>query len=220
MEQTCLPRFVRPAAALGRFAIPALLLLIACPGGCPFTQSPQDPATGDSGNNTFATATVITLGTDDEVEFTGSIHTADDTDVYDLGVLAPGDWLYIDVQRTSGNLDPLPAVFDEREYLLAFNDDRTPDASNLNPLIDVIVHGSEGHFYLGVAPYYGSASTGEYRVLVQVTRSVGILDPEPQTVYLNWEGGRNIYIENVGSYNLDPFDAADVGPHEGRPRGF
>ncbi len=217
MQSSRLPRLVRSVTPAVRFLVLAGLLVTVCPGGCPFTP----PSSGggllnESGNNTFETATEITLGSDDEVEFTASIHSAKDADLYDLGELAPGDRLFIDVRTTSGNLDPLAAVFDEREYLLAFNDDRTPDASNLNPLIDVIVPGSAGHYYLGVAPYYGSGSTGEYSVVIRVTRSVGILDPEPQTVYLNWAGGRNIRIENVGSYHIDPFDAADLGPYEGR----
>jgi hypothetical protein len=217
MQSSCLSRPVRSVTPAVRVLALAGLLVLLCPGGCPFAQLPSGGGLlNESGNNTFETATDITLGSDDEVEFTASIHSSKDADLYDLGELAPGDRLFIDVRTTSGNLDPLAAVFDEREYLLAFNDDRTPDASNLNPLIDVIIPGSAGHYYLGVAPYYGSGTTGEYSVLIRVTRGVGILDPEPQTVYLNWAGGRNIRIENVGTYNIDPFDAADLGPYEGR----
>ncbi len=206
----------RVITGLFRYAAVVGLLVVLCPGGCPFT-TPDSviPSLDESGNDTLATATEITLDSEGRIEFDATIESMKDADIFDLGVLAPGDRLYIDVRTISGDLDPLAAVFDEREYLLAFNDDRTPDASNLNPLIDIIVHGGEGHFYLGVAPFPSSGSLGDYRVLVRVTRAVGILDPEPQIVYLNWAGGQDIAIENVGVYDLDPFDAADVGPYEG-----
>lgn len=181
-------------------------------GGCPFVPTdPNTPGFDDKSNNTFATAAVIALGDDDEIVFTATIGNADDVDVFDLGELAPGDQVFVDVQTTSGNLDPVAAIFDEREYLYAFSDDRNPDASNLNPLIDVQIRGPQGPYFLGVASFPSGGSTGEYRVIVRVTRDLTLLDPEPQIVYLNWAGGQNIRIENVGVYDLDPFSAADVG---------
>lgn len=198
--------------ALGGIALVSLLVVFS-PGGCPLPPSDSDvPPADTNGNDTFATATQIVLGDDDETEFTGSIGTTKDTDIFKLGALAPGDRLFVDVQTTSGGLDPVAAVFDQREYVHAFNDDRTPDASNLNPLIDVIVRGPEGPYYLGVAPFPDSDLTGDYRVILRVTRGVGVPDPEPQVVYLDWEGGPDIDIENVGTYDLAPFDAAQLGP--------
>ena len=195
----------------------AAIVLALCAGGCPFVPPDDGSANTDTaGNDTFNNATKIVLDLNDQAEFTATISSMKDTDVFDLGVLAPGDRLYVDVQTTAGNLDPLAAVFDAREYLLAFNDDRVPDASDLNPLIDVIVHGPEGTYFLGVAPFPESGSTGEYRVVVRVTRDLGILEPEPQIVYLNWAGGQNVLIENVGIFDIAPFDAADLGPYAGR----
>jgi len=193
--------------------LPALLLA-SCLGGCPFLPAGSTPIE-DPGDDTFADATIVTFD-GDQAEYAGSISSSKDVDMYDLGVLAPGDRLRIDIQSTSGGLDPMAAVFDEREYILAFSDDREPDGSNLNPLIDVLVQGARGNFYLGVVPYYNSGSTGGYRVNIQLTRAVGILDPEPQIVFLNWSGGKNLIINNVGQFDLDPFDAADVGPFAGR----
>jgi hypothetical protein len=212
MPSTASRRFSCSIASAIHYAAVAGLLVMLCPGGCPFVPTDLVNPSGDqNANNTFATATKIDLGDDDQIEFTADISSPKDADIFNLGSLAPGDGLFIDVQTTAGDLDPLAAVFDEREYLLAFNDDRTPDASNLNPLIDVLVHGPEGPYFLGVAPFPGSDSTGQYRVIVRVTRGVGLLDPEPQIVYLNWEGGQNIRIENVGIFDIDPFDAAELG---------
>jgi hypothetical protein len=196
--------------------IASLAALVALgAGGCPYVPPPDDTGIDIESNDSFDTASTVTLS-DNKIDFAGKIDIADDVDMYDLGVLSPGDRLVIDIQAVSGELDPMAAVFDARQYMLAFNDDREADGSDTNPLIDVIVHGTRGHFYLGVVAYYNSGETGTYDVSVQVTPQVGIPDPEPQIVYLNWAGGNNITIENVGVFNLDPFDAADVGPYAGQ----
>lgn len=193
-----------------------LVSLLLTAGGCPLV--PRDGGMSDldpPDNGSFETAVEIPL-VDDQAEFTAAISTTKDTDVFSLGTLAPGDRLFIDIQTINGNLDPLAAVFDQREYLLAFNDDRTPDASDLNPLIDVTVPGPEGTYYLGVAPFPDSESTGQYRVVVRISRQVGLLEPEPQIVYLNWAGGEDVTVENVGIFDIPPFDAARLGPYAGQ----
>ena len=210
-------RITRRIAPILRHAGLASLLILMCTGGCPFVPPGLDGGSLDEpGNGTFATATEVELDSSDQTEFTAKIDSAKDTDIFNLGRFSPGDRLLVDVQTTDGNLDPVAAIFDQREYMLAFNDDRAPDASNLNPLIDVTVHGPEGPYFLGVAPFPGSGATGQYRVTIRVTRDVGLLNPEPQIVYLNWQGGENIQIENVGVYDIDPFDAADLGPYADR----
>lgn len=190
-------------------------LAVICAGGCPFTPTSDNPGIDDPDNKTFDTALPIDFS-DNKSAFNGKIKRAGDVNMYDLGELSPGDRLVVDVRATSGDLDPMAAVFDSRQYILAFNDDREPDGSDLNPRIDVIIHGTPGRFYLGVVAYYNSGTLGSYEVKIQITPQVGILDPEPQIVYLHWSGGSNISIDNVGVFNLKPFDAADVGPYQGR----
>jgi hypothetical protein len=195
------------------------ILLTLCVGGCPFLPSDtidgEVPLLDEDGNSSFKTATSLPLQ-DDLAQFRGTIGSPVDVDIYNLGTLAPGDRLLVDVQRTSGNLDAMAVVFDYREYLHAFNDDRTPDASNLNPLIDIVIRGPEGTYYLGVVPLEGSGSVGEYKVSIEITRGVGVPEPTAQVVFLDWDGGQNVRVENVGTFNLDPFDAGDLGPYGGQ----
>jgi hypothetical protein len=200
------------------------LLLLLC-SGCPTLEpgassdggvkSPLDqtsiPFLDVDGNATFAQASKVAFQSSDSTVFEGEITGNGDVDVFDIGAFNPGDRLVIDVRAISGNLDPVAALFDSRQYVQAFNDDRTEDASNVNPLLDVILRGPAGVYYLGLANYPGSNSAGRYRVSVQVTYDVGVPEPQPQVVYLDWRGGQNIVIPNVGTYNLPPFDAADVG---------
>ncbi|MFH1745905.1 MAG: reprolysin-like metallopeptidase [Planctomycetota bacterium] len=193
----------------------AALLLFCC--GCPF--SPQTGVTGDlpfldsTSNSTFDGATIITLPASDELVFESRTDTSADLDIFKLGTLSAGDQIYVDVQPASAALDLVASVFDSNEYLHVYNDDREPDSSNLNPLLDFIIRGETDTYYLAIAPYVENTTTGLYRVTVRITRDQQVPAPIPQVLYLNWAGGQNIVIPNVGTFDLDPFDAADLGPY-------
>ena len=180
-------------------------------GGCPLAGTGGDPGVVDSKNNgAFQTATAVSLGNDNATTFTGSLGSGDGVDIFNIGLLAVGDVVTLDVQTTSGDLDPVAAVFDADEDMHAFNDDRSTDPPNLDPRLEVQIRGAAGEFFVAVAPFPNSGTTGDYRVSIEVTRG-GAADTNPQTVLLNWAGGQNIVVENVGTFDLDPFDAADAG---------
>ncbi len=200
----------------GPLFVPILSLLTACLFGCPPPPAPSDPGSNlpfldVDGNFTFDSATALPLDAADELSFSGEITGEGDVDIYELGALDTGDRLLVDVQRLSGNLDAVAAVFDSRELLHIFNDDREPDATNLNPLINEIIRGPTGDYFLGISALAGSASTGRYSVTVRITRDVGLPAPAGQIVFLNWSGGENRVVENVGEFDLTPFDAGDLG---------
>jgi hypothetical protein len=203
------PQFV-PAAVAGA----AVLILAA--GGCPGTTDDGGgdgnvPFLDEDGNGSFDSATALALNADEALVFEGRIDGGSDTDIFSVGALAPGDRVVIDVRTTSGTLDSMAALFDEREFIHYFNDDRVPDGSNTDPLIDCIIRGPEGKYFLGIIAFVGSGTTGDYRVSVSVTRGVGVPDPTPQIVFLDWNGGNNLVVANVGTFDLEPFDAADLG---------
>ncbi len=203
----------RPERAASLALTPLLLLCCGCP--LPTTADGDDdsklPKLDQAGNNTLATASPLGLDGASEVRFTGSIDGVTDIDVYALGDVKPGDRLYIDVQTTGGDLDPVAAVFDSREYLIAFNDDRAADGTNLNPLIDIVLPSNEGNYYLGIIAYPDLPTAGDYEVTVQIVRQAGVHTPEGQLVFLDWDGGEHILVPNVGEYNLKVFSAVDVG---------
>lgn len=149
---------------------------------------------------------------DDTQTFPGKISTASDVGRFDLGELSPGDRVQVDVRATSGDLDPVAAIFDSRDFLVALNDDRAPDGSNRDPFLDIIIRGDTDTYYLAVISYPATATTGSYSASVTITPDVGKPAPQRQIVYLNWAGGRNVSIPNIdNSLDLDVFDAAAVG---------
>ncbi len=181
-------------------------------GGCPQTaDSVVTPTPDAEGNDTFEAAGEISLSSDGKAEFDARILDTADYDVFRIGTLSTGDRLVIDVQADGSSLDAIAAVFDGDENMYAFNDDRESDASNLNPFIDVVLRGPQSDYFLGVAPFPNSGSTGAYSVQITVIPGSASDAPTPQTVFMNWAGGTNVVIENVGTFSLTPFDAEDVG---------
>ena len=205
------PRRPRRAARLA--LTPLLLWCCGCPLPTADDGDPNSklPKLDQAGNNTLATASPLGLEATSEVRFTGSIDGVTDIDVYALGDVKPGDRVYIDVRTTGGDLDPVAAIFDSREYLIAFNDDRSPDGTDLNPLIDVVLPANEGLYYLGIIAYPDLPTQGDYEITVQIVRQVGVPPPEGQLIFLDWDGGTHVVVPNVGEYNLKVFSAADVG---------
>lgn len=204
--------------AVATALVAGALLSIA---GCPQPAGSGDGDTANpfidaDGNSSFPSADKLDLPPRETLVFNGEIDAPADLDVFDLGQRQPGDHILIDVRATDGRLDAVAAVFDEREFLHAYNDDRSEDLSNLNPLIDFVIREHTGTFYLAVAPYAGGASTGPYEVSIQLTPDSEIPEPKAQVVFLDWAGGQNIDIPNVGTYDLPPFDATRLGPYNGR----
>lgn len=196
----------------------ALLTVLLTLAGC-VELPPADPGNGsgstivDSGDNgKFNQAQRAVVPEDGQLTINGRISRANDVDVFRLESLDTGDELVIDAQATGSGLDLVAALFDADENIHAFNDDRTPDGSNLNPAFRVVIRGAPGDYFLGVAPYPVNGGTGGYTIRVTVNRAVGVPDPTPQAVYLDWRGGSNIVVANVGTFDLPPFDAASLNP--------
>lgn len=201
---------VQASVRRGITACSALVFLTQL-AGCPLPGNELTQSPDRSDNGAFALATPLDLGPAEDGKFKGSFSSSRDLDLYNLGPLSPGDRLVIDIQADSPNVDPIAAVFDANENIYAFNDDRVPDASNLNPRLDVIIRGGATEYFLGVTPFPGSSAIGEYSMAVTIFRAVGVEALAPQIVFLNWRGGAGVVIQNVSSFDLAPFDGATVG---------
>ncbi|MEW6249609.1 MAG: hypothetical protein AB1716_03100 [Planctomycetota bacterium] len=196
----------------GWFLLALPLVVFCC--GCPVTPEPGDgdvPTIDPGTNRSVQSAATVALDETGAARFRSNIVGGSDVDVFDLGPISPGDAIRVDVQRVSGDLDPVAAIFDIDTELVAFSDDRTPDSSDLNPLIDFVLRAPAGRYYLGVIAYPGSGTTGEYETQVRITRQVGVPSPRRQTVFLDWRGGQDIVVPNVGVFDLPAFNALDVG---------
>lgn len=177
--------------------------------GCPQPTDNTGDTNGDGGA-TIANATELTFDSDGKADLTASRIGGSSVSFFKIGDLAAGDRIVVDVRTASGDLDPVAGIFNANEDIIAFNDDRVVDGSNLNPLIDIVLRESDSVF-VGVTPFPGAGTSGTFRVIVNITRNVGVPTPSGQTVYFNWAGGNNITVPNVGTFDLAAFSAADVG---------
>lgn len=191
-------------------------------GGCPFTggddtPGDQTPFLDSDGNASFDAATALPIAPSGEsLRFAGEVTASNDIDVYSLGELSAGDRVFIDVQATSGDLDAVAAVFDAGQSVHFYNDDRDKFSEDLNPLIDNTIRGEAGEYFLVIANFAGSETTGSYTVTVRINRGGAAPEPLGQVIYLDWDGGANISIDTIGQFSIDAFDATDVGPYAGR----
>lgn len=193
----------RAALLLGLLA--AVLTVIA---GCPTPASSNNSGVDTSTNDMFAGAAGVTLDGSGKADFSARIASDGDFDLFDIGEIEIGRRIVIDVTAASSNLDLVLALFDADESVYAFNDDRTE--SNLNPRLDVPLRAPTRRYFVGVAPFPGTGATGDYTVSVEVGSSDDA-GPQAQTVFLNWSGGQNVTLRNIGTFNINPFSASDVG---------
>lgn len=196
--------------------VAGLLAALVVATGCPFGDPNQiitDPNAIINGSDDPLTgATKLNLsGTDKTLQFRGALNRSGDVAVYELGSFAAGDRLRIDVQRTSGNLDATMALFDNNVELIAYNDDRTPDASDTNPLLDIVLRADTPACYLAITSYPGDVTTGGFTATVRVQRGGSVPAATGQVVLLDWDGGASVVVPNVGVFDLPVFSATQVG---------
>ncbi len=205
-------------------AVPAILLLYG--STCPPPNGSDDPdptpdpppATFSESepNNTPDLLSAVALDAGDHVRFSGSISESGDIDLYDLGALAAGDRISVQVTADETQLDATVAIFDLDADQVAGNlfvtQDDDPSGLSLSPHIEEVVRHSADRYLLGIAANYGTLlETGDYTIDVLVERGGTAPSPSPQTVYVNFEGGSATSTAGM-QFTIDAFDPAEIDP--------
>jgi len=222
----------RPGPSHRRWAIigGTLIAVLVGVGGCDLTGWMGSPGTdGNVGlnpalfpeqriqgepNGTFADALDVVFDSRGRAHLAGTITHSDDVDVYSLGSLEPGDRLIIDVGTPGSLLDATIVVFDLEGRITFENDDRNYALRQYDPFLNQVVRRQSAVYYLAVAAApFGQNFTrrGTYNILITMTSGNEVPAPAGQVVVLDFDGG-SVTIPDYGSYNLDPFDAADIDP--------
>jgi len=192
---------VVPAAIVGCNVFnPPVPGIPSVPGG----KTPSDLIGSD-----FESATPLQLDTEGNAVIAGTIEP-NTPDVYDLGPCNPGDRIVVTVDPIPGSqLDPTTAIFDTDSELFALNDDLDLSSGLIGSRIDEVVWVAADHYYLAISKFFFDSQGGDYEGTVRIVRG-GIVDaPLPQFLVLNFAGG-TADIADEGTFNLDPFDAADI----------
>lgn len=178
-----------------------------CDSALPVMPDGKTPGT----TGTFAGAQVLTYDAGGNAAISGTI-VGNQADFYDLGPVSPGDRIIVTVDAAAGSsLDPTAAIFDANEELFALNDDVDLDAGQFGSAIDDVVAVGGPSYYLAVAKFFLDNVGGPYQGRVRIERGGPVPSPPVQVLLLNFAGGP-VTIDSEGSFNLDPFDAADIDP--------
>lgn len=182
-------------------------------GGSP----PADPETEP--NDNFNQAQKAIFNNAAVAKLAGTIDNRDDLDVFDIGPLAAGDRVSVDLDSVTDDLDPSIALFDADLNLFMDNDDENLEAGDLDPYVNEVVRHDADPYYLvvGRSAFGGfSADSGEYLVTVRVEPADPVPDPKPQVLFLNFSGGE-IEPDNLLVSEVRPFEAALIDPvYEGQ----
>lgn len=206
----------RNHSAVARLAAICLLGIVLSGATCPtagtgFGGNPLNPATALTGGADFGSAASLAIADGEQFNFSGRIGNGT-PDVFDLGAVSPGDRVIVEVVAASGStLDPVIAIFDENEELFSLSDDVNADAGNYNSAIDDVVEVGSARFFLAITKFFLDSTGGDYNASVRIERGGQIPTRPVQTILLNFAGG-TATIQNEGTFNLDPFDAADIDP--------
>lgn len=192
--------------------MPLLPVLAALLVGCGFEFPTLPPLNLPPAGRDFVTAPVLELDETGAARFRGTAGP-NLIAVFDLGAMSPGDRINVTVDpATASLLDPLTALFDEREDLFARNDDRNFLSASIGSFISENIRSSTQHMYLAITASYFSSQRGDFNASVQVVRGQQAPTPRRQVVYLDFVGGSHITVPNVGTFDFVPFDAARIDP--------
>ncbi|MCH8241850.1 MAG: matrixin family metalloprotease, partial [Planctomycetes bacterium] len=160
-------------------------------------------------NDIFLDATALENIGLEFMTFEGRIDVFGDTDVFDLGPLAPGDRITIDWRGRETLLTPFAAVFDGAGILFSATRRALHADSNVFGFVDeVIRHGSD-NYYFAVAHEMEEPSLGGYRFDVTIERDGNAPTTAGQVFFLDFDGG-TLTTPLLGVSTVSPFDAANI----------
>ena len=209
------------------FRILACLAAVVLAGlGCPPPPPPQDNdqltvPTPDldindaEPNDDAATAQSAALAGHDAIRIIGSIGVEYDIDVYELGSLSAGDRIAVYVNTTQAEVEPAVVIFDtdpDRTIgtLMAANETGPRQIGEFTLAIDTVSHHDGELTFLAVSALWGAAkSTGAYDLIVGIERGGTVLQPQSQTLLIDFDGGSTTTAAGE-MLTAAAFDAADI----------
>ena len=140
----------------------------------------------------------------------GDISSGSAVGVFDIGPVAAGDRLVITADAV-GSLDPVLALFDADGSAMIVNDDRNYYGGDLDSAIDMRSRRDTSHCYVAVAASHGSGTTGAYVLKIRRVWEGVPAEPEPQLVYLNFDGADAVVIGRRTPVRIPEFEGSLIG---------
>jgi len=146
---------------------------------------------------------------DGQVTLVGSIAAKGsfDFDVFALGPVNAGDRVVAELAASAGS-DVVLGLFDGGFNLLGYVDYSRGTAAPGR--IDLVLRDSVDTLYAIAGTRSLSEATRLYNVGISVTPNVGVPQPNPQMVVLNFIGASGVRIGRQAPVNVPPFDVATI----------
>lgn len=160
----------------------------------------------------FGQTLVLDLVTEQSGQVMGYVDAPGAMVVYDIGPVAAGDRLTVDVIAQSRGLDPALAIFDEYQDCMFLNDDRSFYGGQLNPYARFVARRDTRNCYVVITSSPRSDSTGEYSVTIRREQGIGFSEPDVQVVYLNFHGASDVVIGSRAPVDVPRFSGSVIDP--------
>ncbi|MFQ5490386.1 MAG: hypothetical protein ACE5GE_06655, partial [Phycisphaerae bacterium] len=164
-----------------------------------------------AGGDPFAQALTWPIVQDQPATVTSELISNDQVDVYDVGAVYGGDHLRVEVDGL-GSLNAAVAVFDADRNVIVANDDRSFYGGLVDPLADALISRDSDRCYVAVSVSPRGSIGGTYTLKVELTQDTPANQPQPQRVYLNFDGAQNVVIGTRTPVVVPAFDAGDISP--------
>lgn len=139
----------------------------------------------------------------------GRISGGGDIDVYDLGPVAPGDRIIVNI-TADDSLDGAMALFDDAGAALLVNDHRNVYLGRSGPFVDVIIRRPSQSCFLALSSTPGYDSEGDYILTAFNEFSAPIPDPREDVILLDFDRETNVRIGSRSAIDVPAFDAANI----------
>ncbi|MEK7757947.1 MAG: matrixin family metalloprotease, partial [Planctomycetota bacterium] len=139
----------------------------------------------------------------------GRISGGDDIDVYDLGPVAPGDRIIVNI-TADDSLDGALALFDDAGAALLVNDHRNVYLGRSGPFVDVVIRRPSQSCFLALSSTPGYDSAGDYVLTAFDEFPTPIPDPREDVILLDFDRETNVRIGSRSAIDVPAFDAAEI----------
>ncbi len=139
----------------------------------------------------------------------GRISGGGDIDVYDLGPVAPGDHIIVNM-TADDSLDGAMALFDDAGAALLVNDHRNVYLGRSGPFVDVVIRRPSQSCFLALSSTPGYDSAGDYVLTAFDEFPTPIPDPREDVILLDFDRETNVSIGSRPAIDVPAFDAANI----------
>ncbi len=159
-------------------------------------------------NNLLELAESVTVS-DEPQAISGRISSGGDIDVYDLGPVAPGDRIIVNM-TVGDSLEGALALFDDAGAALLVNDHRNVYLGRSGPFVDVIIRRPSQSCFLALSSTPGYDWTGDYILTAFYESPTPIPEPRGDVLLLDFDRERNVRVGNRSAIDVPAFDAAEI----------